>query len=368
MIRTIVDFHVLQTVPPSNLNRDDNGSPKTAVYGGKRRARVSSQAWKRAIRDAFGVLLDRDALGHRTKQVVEVLAARITAVAKDLEHVAAELAAETLTAADITVKPPKGKDKAIAEAGYLVFLSNRQYDRLAAAAVEAHRADRKPDKKTVRSIVDSTHSVDIALFGRMIADSPDYNVDAACQVAHALSVHAVDNEYDYYTAVDDAKKAKEETGAGMIGTIEFNSATLYRYAAVDVDLLRANLGDDDATVAAVAAFARAFVTSMPSGKMTTFGNRTLPDLVAVRVRRTQPVNLVGAFESAVRPSDTGRVADAVTALGDYTGAVETQFEEQPDAAWACSVGEKVPPVLGERVTIGALVDGLARLVHGRLQG
>src|SRR5690606_3506822 len=85
-------------------------------------------------------------------------------------------------------------------------------------------------------------SVAIALFGRMVADVADINVDAAVQVAHALSVHRVDNESDYYTAVDD-ENTDDETGAGMIGTVDFNSATLYRYAALGVHQLAATLGE-----------------------------------------------------------------------------------------------------------------------------
>ena len=102
MTRTIIDIDILQTVPPSNINRDDTGSPKTAVYGGVRRARVSSQAWKRATRLAFADLLDKDNLGTRTKRVVELLAERIRE--KDAEVTperAEELAAVVFKAAGI---------------------------------------------------------------------------------------------------------------------------------------------------------------------------------------------------------------------------------------------------------------------------
>lgn len=158
------------------------------------------------------------------------------------------------------------------ETGYLVFLSQRQIDSLAGAAIEAS-AEVDPLKAMkaakVKALIDTDHSVDIALFGRMIADSSDLNVDAACQVAHALSVHEAVPEYDFYTAVDDAKDRNEEeedAGAGMMGTVGFVSSTMYRYAAINVDQLKINLGNEKAIRMAIEAFLRSFVESMPTGK------------------------------------------------------------------------------------------------------
>lgn len=150
--------------------------------------------------------------------------------------------------------------------------------------------------KAAKAALSRDHSVDVALFGRMVADDANLNVDAACQVAHAISTHAVATEFDYYTAVDDQNPA-EETGAGMIGTIEFDSATLYRYATINVPALLRSLGDTEATAQAVEAFVRSFATSMPTGKQNTFANRTAPDAVVVMVRPDRPVNLVGASRS-----------------------------------------------------------------------
>ncbi|MFD7659021.1 type I-E CRISPR-associated protein Cas7/Cse4/CasC [Actinosynnema sp. NPDC059797] len=375
MSRTIVDVHVIQTVPPSNINRDDTGSPKTAVYGGRRRARVSSQAWKRATRDAFEQLLDPAELGVRTKRVVELVAEEITRLRPGLAQRSAELAEAVLTAAGIKIVAARKKD-APNESGYLLFLSNRQIQGLAELAAEAAEAagDGKPEinKAEARARADQAHSVDVALFGRMVADATDLNVDAACQVAHALSVHAVDNEYDYFTAVDDHKKAdtEEDAGAGMIGTVEFNSSTLYRYATVDVDRLHDNLGDAEATRRAVEAFVRAFVASMPTGKQNTFANRTLPDAVLVVARQTQSVNLVGAFEEVV-PDDAegGRVVMAISRLAEHTRELHEAFDEQPVDAWVFGVGEKkVAPLaeLARRTTFDPAVREVGALVAQRL--
>ncbi|WP_329065610.1 type I-E CRISPR-associated protein Cas7/Cse4/CasC [Amycolatopsis sp. NBC_01480] len=374
MHRTLIDIHILQTVPPSNLNRDDTGSPKTATYGGVRRARVSSQAWKRATRVAFRDHLDSSELGVRTKRIVELLASEITTRAPELEERAGQLAAETFRAVGIEVKAPKktGKDKTAAEeAGYLVFLSTRQIQNLADAAIQAAGADdvaKALKAAKVKDLADRDHSVDVALFGRMVADQSDMNVDAAAQVAHALSVHAVETEFDYFTAVDD-RNTEDETGAGMIGTVEFNSSTLYRYATVDANRLLDNLGDLDATRRAVDAFVEAFVRSMPTGKQNTFANRTLPEAVVVQVRDRQPINLVGAFENPVRELEKGgRIKAAAEALRDEAREIASSYAEEPVAAWVTRVGADTAALddLGTKVALPELVTELGALVAARL--
>jgi CRISPR system Cascade subunit CasC len=372
MSRTIVDIHILQTVPPSNLNRDDTGSPKSAVYGGVRRSRVSSQAWKRATRVAFAQLLDRAELGVRTKRVVELVADRIKAMAPELDERATDLAAETLKAVGV-LKASDPAKKAAAEASYLLFFSARQIDNLAEAAVAAERADEQfaDALKThnVKALANRDHSVDVALFGRMVADVSDINVDAAAQVAHAISVHPVDNEYDYFTAVDDRKEAVDETGAGMIGTVEFNSATLYRYATVDVDRLRDNLGDPLAVRRALEAFLRAFATSMPTGKQNTFANRTLPDAIVVILRDTQSINFVVAFEEPVTDGLTaGRVRMAAERLAEYATDVERAYGAWPVRSWVVRVGDRTKAVasLGEEVTMDELITAVGDQAADRM--
>ncbi|MGB4780268.1 type I-E CRISPR-associated protein Cas7/Cse4/CasC [Microbacterium sp.] len=376
MTRTIIDINILQTVPPSNINRDDTGSPKTAVYGGVRRARVSSQAWKRATRRAFEGVLDKSELGTRTKRAVELLAERIQERDAEIEiDRAQELAKLAFTAAGIKLTAPRGstKDKPLPEeSGYLLFLSARQIDRLAALAIEANGAeDAATSLKAsgIRKQLDTDHSVDLALFGRMVADTSDLNVDAAAQVAHAISVHPVENEFDYFTAVDDHKAADddEDAGAGMIGTVEFNSSTLYRYATVDVDRLRENLGDDTATRRAVEAFVRSFVHSLPTGKQNTFANRTLPDAVVISLRDTQPVNLVGAFEEAIR-TDEGRLRVASERLATYARDVDEAYATTPVHSWVVRVSDATSALdaVGERVALDAAVDAVGANVAQRL--
>ncbi len=363
-----IDYHIIQSVPPSNLNRDDTGSPKTAVYGGVRRARVSSQAWKRATRRDFDGHLDKADLGVRTLRAVELLVDRMQRLSPGFDTANAQtLAAQTLKALGLSVKAKrKAQDGDSPMTEYLVFFSNQQLDRLAALTLKS--GDRGPDARSAKAAFDAAHSIDVALFGRMVANDAQMNVDAACQVAHAISTHAVANEFDYYTAVDD-EAPNDETGAGMIGTIEFNSSTLYRYATVNVDCLRENLGDDAATVRAVDAFTRSFVTSMPTGKQNTFANGTLPDAVVVMVREGRPVNLVGAFEDPIK-GDGGFVTASCDALASHAIEVAEAFGEAPAKTWVSRVGARTAALdaLGEQVSFDALVREVGAAAEACLMG
>lgn len=325
-----VDIHVLQTLPPSNPNRDDTGAPKSATFGGVSRMRISSQAIKRAARQNFEGKIADGNYGVRTKKIVELVARTIGEKRPDLEPQSAELAEMGLKAIGFKLTEPRGKktDQELKESGFLVFLSAKQIehvaDALIAVAAEDDPAAAFKELKP-RSLVDTDHSIDIALFGRMVAEPNALNVDAACQVAHAIGVGAVEREYDYYTAVDDEKKRSDEAdeGAGMIGTIEFASATVYRYATINVDMLRENLGDDTVVDRAIELFVDSFVRSMPTGKITTFANRTLPDAVLVQVRDDQPINMCGAFEDPIVSDRNGFAEPAVERFVEF----ESQLRE-----------------------------------------
>mgnify|MGYP001015898554 CR=1 FL=1 len=375
---TYVDIHIIQSLPPSCVNRDDSGSPKSAVYGGVRRLRVSSQSWKRATRLYFNDLLDAKDVGVRTKRVVEVLAERITEDAPELADAAAALAEGVFKAARIKLAPPRGKKDAPQESGYLLFLSTSQIARLAGLAIASARGGEALDAKTVKKIFKEAHAVDIALFGRMVADDTDLNVDAACQVAHAISTHAAENEYDFFTAVDDDKSRSEEedAGAGMMGTVEFSSATMYRYATVNLDMLVENLGDGDAALRALEVFIKGFCLSMPTGKQNTFANRTLPEAVVVSVRDDQPVSLVGAFEKPIRTNEAdGYLTRSVEALAEHARAIEDNYGLRPLAGFVVALkggdvlapeGPDAPAPLGERVSFTELPSRVLEAVSPRV--
>lgn len=349
--RLYVDIHVLQTVPPSCVNRDDTGSPKTAVYGGTTRSRVSSQAWKRAVRRMFMEQMAEADVGIRTKYVYNLLVEEIRTLAPDAK--AEKLAEAALTEAKVTVKAKKGSDVLVTDA--LFFISPAQIKALARLAVEGTK-----DKKAFQAALNDAPALDVALFGRMVASNPELNTDAACQVAHAISTHTVHNEYDYFTAVDD-RSPEDNAGAAHLDTVEFNSSTLYRYATVCVsDLANAMNGD---AAQAVRDFVDAFIASMPTGKQNTFANRTLPDFVYVTLRDDQPVNLVGAFEKPVIAGTEGYMQRSVDALINYTGRVYASFADAPAAAWVTAnadVAEDFAQRLPRRAMLDALAAEIAR--------
>ncbi|MFJ2649462.1 type I-E CRISPR-associated protein Cas7/Cse4/CasC [Streptomyces sp. NPDC087420] len=334
--RTYIDIHILQTVPPANLNRDDQGNPKDAYFGGVRRSRVSSQAWKRSTRTHFAERIPKQDLATRTRRISTALTERIVE-GTDLEtEAAARLAAALLAQLKISAGKKEG------DTAYLFFYGRRQLDAVAAlvrdravqlSELEDTELADEITKIPVREQFNAGHPMDVALFGRMVADIPALNVDAATQVAHALSTHAVELEFDYFTAVDDEQK-EEETGAGMIGNIGFNSATLYRYATVGLHQLLHNLTDEEAAVTAVEEFVTSFARSMPTGYANSFAHRTLPSMVVVVVRTDQPVNLVSAFEEPVAASSGIAAASARNLAREHAKAVRA-WGDTPEFTGLC---------------------------------
>lgn len=328
--RLYIDTHILQTVPPANLNRDDQGNPKEAYFGGVRRSRVSSQAWKRATRTAFAERVPREELATRTKKI----AAQLTSRLQDRTELDAEQSTRLADALLAVLEISAGKKAG--DTAYLLFYGRRQLeavvDLVAGQAPQLIALNDDDLSKAVKGLpvrekFQTGHPMDVALFGRMVADIPALNVDAATQVAHALSTHATELEFDYFTAVDDENE-KEETGAGMIGTIGFNSATLYRYATVGLHQLTDNLGSTEAALQAVELFINSFARSIPSGYGNSFAHRTLPSLVAVVVRDDQPVNLVSAFERAVPATKGIAAASARRLAGEQIRSTE-QWGDTP---------------------------------------
>lgn len=351
-----VDIHVLQTVPPSCVNRDDTGSPKTAVYGGVRRARVSSQAWKHAVRMMFREMYEPEDYGYRTQRVVHLVQTRIEEKNPGLD--AQDAAIRVLTDAGLTIK----KIDKISENGVeaLFFMSDAQAEALSEIAVHGPQGEKERKIACVQAIKEHP-SIDQILFGRMVASDPSLNYDAAAQVAHAISTHGVQNEFDYFTAGDDLSP-EDTAGAGHLGTVEFNSSTLYRYATVNVTELSASLGS--ASPSAVRNFIEAFVCSMPTGKQNTFANRTKPDVVYVTVRKDQPVNLVGAFEKPVQVDRTGGYADAsVQRLMEYAKKVYANYTDAPAKSWAMGISVADTEALPLPKLLEAVEACLAQEVH-----
>jgi CRISPR system Cascade subunit CasC len=356
-MKTFVEIHALQNFAPSNLNRDDTGAPKDALFGGSRRARISSQCIKRAVRQHFKEFALRegmtaDDIASRTKRVLDALVKELQKKgrAEDEAKARARLALEAM---GLAVKED-GKTE------YLLFLGQREifavadiihdkWDIIAPSEVapaegkKAGKAKKQtaqgadPElKKALDEIFNGGKALDVALFGRMLADMPEKNQNAACQVAHAISTHAVEREFDFYTAVDDLKP-EDTAGADMMGTVEFNSACFYRYAVVDWEKLVKNLQDDaDLAAKGLGAFLQGFTVAEPTGKQNTFAAHNPPEFVAVSVRRdTAPRNLANAFETAIRvKKDESITSASAEKLGTKEAALDKLYGTSPNSRYA----------------------------------
>lgn len=314
-----LELHIIQSVPVACLNRDDLNSPKTAVFGGVQRARVSSQSWKRAIREMAKEMSPEQFKGERTRLMYDPLLAAMIAVgmAEAESDEGARKIIEELVKVDV-----KSKDKV--KSTTLYFMSPLEIDSLAEEFLKTKDAKKAIKATGVKSLKDAA---DIALFGRMVASDHSLTVEAATMFAHALSTHRVDNEIDFFSAVDDLQ-SKDEAGAGMTGTLEFNSATYYRFAALNLDMLADgdHLGDmsQEERQSVVQTFIEATIKAIPGARKNTMNANTLPVFVLGVVRENgHPLQLVNAFEAPVR-SSSGYTAKSIDALKmEYSKLRET---------------------------------------------
>lgn len=292
---TRIEFHILQSFPVTCLNRDDVGAPKTAQVGGITRARVSSQCWKRRVRLAlpqFGVKL-----ATRTKQA----RALFTAACK-----AAGAADEAATACGTKMADALADDT-------LLFISEGEAKAFAAYAQEhAFDADKLNDKDLAKvakkAINPAVDALDIALFGRMVAKAADMNVEAAASFAHAISTHKVSNEVEFFTALDDLQ---DEPGSAHMGSLEFNSATYYRYVSLDLGQLKQTLGTEDLKPA-VEAFTKALYSAVPDARQTTMSGAGGWDFARVLVRKGQRLQL--SFDEPVKARGEGYTKPSIERL------------------------------------------------------
>jgi CRISPR system Cascade subunit CasC len=361
-----IELHLLQNFAPSNLNRDDTGAPKDCEFGGHRRARISSQCQKRAVREAFRLerLVPDESLGARTKRLI----VNVAEVLRD-EHghdydAAVALATGAVEGVGLA-RSKKGAGDDAWKTEYLLFVPRRIIKEIAdvldarrnelepgsAQGVEASKATAKKEgkkaagdaypkdvKKAIEALLKSaTAAVDIALFGRMIADKPEWNVDAACQVAQAISTNRVQMDFDFFTAVDDLKP-KDTAGSDMMGTIQFNSSCFYRFAVLDVESLRSNLAGDDAlSRRAVTAFLQAFVTAIPTGKQNGMAAHNFPSYALAVIRDAgQPLSLANAFLKPARPrgEDKDLVDDSIEKLESYAVRLRDALGSTVWMSWA----------------------------------
>jgi CRISPR system Cascade subunit CasC len=367
-----LELHILQSFAPSNLNRDDTNSPKQCDFGGYRRARVSSQSWKRAMHTRFksNNLIPESSRSVRTKRLVEARLVPAMVESGRSKEEAEAVAWALLGGLKIA---PDSKHEALTQ--YLLFLGESEIDNMVSimdqhwddlvAVAASSEGKKKKDKagdvskeivEELSKRLDGGRAASVALFGRMLADAPGLNRDAAAQVAHAISTHAVNVEFDFFTAVDDLK-GNDVAGADMIGTVEFNSACFYRYLNVDIEQLRANLhGDEELLKATVSAFVEAACVAVPTGKQNSMAAHNPPSVILAVVGANAPRNLANAFVKPVNGMrGDGLVAGSAIAMLKTRADLNRVYGTEAEVgAWLCST-EAEPEVDGVDVTgVGSL--------------
>jgi CRISPR system Cascade subunit CasC len=317
-----VEFHILQSFPVTCLNRDDVGAPKTAVVGGTTRARVSSQCWKRHVRLALHDL--NIPLGTRTKLICALIKAaciKLGATEEQAVKCGEKIEQVFIKTTDTAKKGKKGKeenedeaDTADEKSDTLLFLAPSEIDKIANKFKEAGfdpekvitKTEAKKQAKEVADIIGkpnfSIDGLDIALFGRMVAQAASMNVEAAASFAHAISTHKVTNEVEFFTALDDEQVKNGIAGSGHMGSLEFNAATYYRYVSLDIGQLWENLGGV-AIKKAVEAFVKALYVAVPNARQTSQSGASAWEYAKVLVRKGQRLQV--PFETAIRQKDGG---------------------------------------------------------------
>ena len=341
-----IEFHILQSFPVTCLNRDDVGAPKSAVVGGIPRARVSSQCCKRQVRLELQKLGVKTAL--RTKQVADVLAREcVKAGADDARAREFSDAFAKVLVDDTLLFFSESEARAIAE-----FALAKDFSVEAAIKKNALTADfRKLHKKYFRPAEDG---LDIALFGRMVAQAPELNVSAAASFAHAISTHRTDSEIEFFTALDDDPMGIITQGSAHMGSMEFNSATYYRYVSLDLGQLAQTL-EGCGLAHAVSSFVKALYLAVPSARQTTQTGLHLWDYARVLIRKGQGMQV--SFDKAVL-SHNGYLEPSIAALDDALARQERQA--------GSLYGKKAEFTFGKadaELSIDELADGLAAFVR-----
>lgn len=392
-----IQIHALQSFPPGNLNRDDRGQPKSALFGGVTRGRISSQCLKRHMRHSEPFSALRDGVAWRTRRLPALVGEEIRKRAHGSIDDATVSAIEAKIAS--AFKKEGGDDAAAAgepvQTGQLVFFPRSFVEAVATLVTDLHRADSaslsawlasgaKKDKAAKkaskgeqgeaeqkqkahpidRSIQDASRlvTVDIGMFGRMTTSELVEDVEAACQVAHAISTHEVRIERDYFTAMDDLS---EGSGAGFVGggdqSTYFNSAVYYRYANLDLRQLRRNVrlagGQGEALLSdaemadAACALLNSVVHAGPTAKQNNFAAHSVPELLICEMsERRQPLSYANAFLEAVELRGAGSLMTrSAERLREYVKDVASRFEPAGNQRMALAVGDAKGDVAGARM-------------------
>jgi CRISPR system Cascade subunit CasC len=326
----LIELHILQSFPVSCLNRDDVGSPKSAQFGGVRRARISSQCLKRASRLLAHENHPGGFEGIRSRHLMEPFHAAL--IQAGLDEDTAKTNSEELCS--LFSKTDSKDPNQVTTA---VYLSPDEIQQIASAISKGEDA-----KKAIK-LATRNDAADIALFGRMVANDPNLNIEGAAMFSHALSTHSADNEIDFFSAVDDRKTEAEDAGAGMIGSLEFNSATYYRYIGINVDLLQADshlggLAEDERQII-LRSFIKAALMAIPGARKNSMNAATRPfEVLGFLKESGQPLQLVNAFENPVRANGKGFRDNSLQSMKDHLGEIEKTWGKQADPHYLTDEG------------------------------
>lgn len=343
-----IQLHMLTSYPPANLNRDDQGRPKTAKMGGVDRLRISSQSLKRAWRtsDLFQSALGEH-IGKRTKRAG--LEVRDKLIQLGVEEKKAKAWAQSIAKEFGKLKKEnKNKPDEDLNIEQLAHFSPKEWDSIMALAETLANEKRSPNDDELCLLRNDHQAVDIAFFGRMLADKPSYNIEAAIQVAHAISTHTVAIEDDYFTAVDDLNKGEVDAGAGHVGDAGFAAGLFYLYACINREQLIKNLdGNTELSNKAMAAFVETIAKVAPSGKQNSFASRAYASYLLAERGNQQPRSLSVSFLQPVRGADL---------LNDSIQALERQKSKMDKIYGACAEKCTVLNVEKGEGTLQAIID------------
>ena len=331
---TFIQLHLLTAYAPSNLNRDDLGRPKTAKMGNTDRLRISSQSLKRAWRtsDYFYQTLS-DHIGIRSRRF-----ARDWVYTAMIDNGVSEKVA---TASTIKIASQFGKVKnekspkdplSNLEIEQLVHISSNEQQAIEQLVNLLIREKREPSDNEVKLLRKENSSIDIALFGRMLADSPAFNVEAACQVSHALGVSTVTIEDDFFTAVDDLNNNEVDAGSAHLGERGFASALFYTYVCVSRDLLLENLNGDETLVEkTLKALTESAAKVAPTGMQNSFASRAYTSYLLIEKGSQQPRSLAVAYFNPIRSQDL--VNDAISRLEEQRDKFDKVYGQCADSRY-----------------------------------
>lgn len=350
-----IELHTIQNFSPANLNRDDTNNPKDCEFGGYRRARISSQSLKRAIRfEPVFADTTQAKNGERSKWMTRPIKRQLIEAGKTEEE-AIQVATSFVEAYASKMDGKKPNKTAV-----LIYFSKEEIATVVNSLLEnwedalaIAQSGKKLDqlaKPLIKATQDRTSAPDIALFGRMLAEKPTLNIDAACQVAHAISTHRINMEMDFYTAVEEIKDLEEDAdegaGAAMMGFTNFNSACFYRYVRLDWRQLVKNLGGDKALAQrTVEGFLRAAIDAIPTGKQNSFAAQNPTSMAMAVVRKDgKSWNLANAFEMPVYASGkSGLITPSIEALDSYWHDITSRRDDatlETIAVWTDSTAHE----------------------------